>query len=284
MSYIPSAEALNQYEPKEQSIGSEYKDYMQGLGAQLLQSGSNAGYQLGMLPSYGYEALTGKKGYSLKESPDLSEFIPQSESGQLGQQVGDVAGDIMSYMIPGRIGYRGLRALSRYHPFTKGQMGRQFQRPIETATEAGIRAPISYQQLQELNQLLSHPALAARGGAGRSLTPQGIGSLIQGGSQGDIPALHSAQSLLGDLERFIPGTGESYLARTQVRPMKEQILESMQNAMRAGGQAQAAEEYQHAREAARRYYRTNKAVKKVIKPIAWIAAIKSGMSALKKLP
>jgi hypothetical protein len=284
MSYIPSEEAMSMYEQPKQSFGSKYLDYLQGAGTQLLQSGSNAGRELGMLPSYGYEALTGNKGYTLAKSPDLSEFIPKSESGQIGKNVGELASEAISHMVPAHLAYRGLRTFSRYHPLTKGQMGRQFQEPINAAHQAGVRAPLSYRQLQEMNQLLSHPALEAGGGAGRSLTAMGRGSLIEGGAQGRIPALHSAQSLLGDLERLISRMGESELASTRVRPMKEQILDAIQNSMREGGLTEEAGNYQNARQAARRYYRTRAAIKKVAKPLSLASLIKAGMSAAKSLP
>lgn len=283
MSYIPSEEELNQYENENPSFGRKAMDYEQGLLAQLLQSGANAGYHLGMSPSYAYEAITGKPGYSLTK-PDISEFIPESEAGQTGKQVGETVSDLASFLVPGRIAGRGVSALSRFHPFTKGQMRRQFQQPINAAEQAGVRAPMSYRQLQELSDLLSHPALEARGGAGRSLTPQGRGAIIEGGTQGRISALHSAQSLLGDLERSIPGMGESYLASTRVRPMKEQLLEHIQQGMREAGLPEEAENYQNARQAARRYYNTKRAVKSVVKPISWIAALKMAMSAAKGLP
>jgi len=283
MSYMPSEEDLRQYENEQPSFGRKAMDYEQGLAAQLLQSGANAGYHLGMLPSYGYEALTGKQGYSLVK-PDISQFVPESEAGQTGRHVGETVSDIASIMIPGRAAIRGLRALSQYHPFTKGQMGRQFQGPIDAAEQAGIRAPMSYRQLQELNELLSHPALEQGGRTGRALTAQGRGALIEGGVQGNISALHSAQSLLGDLERAIPGLGESYLARTKVRPMKENILEALQNSMREGGLTEEAGNYQNARQAARRYYNTRKAIKKVAKPLSWAAALKTALSAAKALP
>lgn len=283
MSYMPSEEDLSQYENEQPSFGRKVLDYEQGLTSQLLQSGANAGYHLGMAPSYGYEALTGKPGYSLVK-PDVSGFMPESEAGQVGKHVGETTADIASLILPGHAATRGLRALSRYHPFTKGQMGRQFEAPINAAEQAGVRAPMSYRQLQELNDLLSHPALEARGATGRALTPAGRGALIEGGSQGSIPALHSAQSLMGDLERVIPGLGESQLARTRVRPMKEQILEHIMEGMRQGGLPEEAENYQNARQAGRRYFQTRGALKKVAKPLTWAAALKMALSGVKALP
>lgn len=286
MSYIPSEEALNQYDQPEQaapSLASKYKDYLQGLSVQTLQHGANAGRNLGMMPSYAYEAVTGNPGYSLPKS-DLSEFIPESESGQTGKNVGDTVSDIASVLAPGSVASRGLRALSAYHPFTRGQMGRQFQRPIAAAEQAGVRAPLSYRQLQQLHELLSHPALEQSGSAGRSLTPQGIGALIEGGSEGNIPALHSAQSLLGDLERAIPSRGESYFASTRVRPLKEQLLQSIQQGMREGGLPEEAENYQNARQASRRYYQTRRAIKQVAKPLSLAALVRAAISGVKNLP
>lgn len=283
MSYIPSEEALNQYEQNEPSLTSKYKDYMQGLGSQLLQSGATAGYHVGMLPSYGFEAATGHPLYSLVK-PDVTEFIPESESGQAGKHVGETVGDIASIMAPGSIAARGLRALNRYHPFTRGQMGQQFQQPVNAAEQAGVRAPLSYRHLQELHELLSHPALEQGGSAGRSLTPQGRGALIEGGAQGNIPALHSAQSLLGDLERSIPRLGESYLASTRVRPLKEQLLQHIQQGMREGGLPEEAENYQHAREAARRYYNTRRLAQRAARPLSYAALLRAAIAGVKSLP
>lgn len=154
MSYVPSEEALGQYDEPEASLASKYKDYLQGLSVQTLQQGANAGREIGMLPSYAYEAATGKPGYSLKKS-DLSEFIPDSESGQTGKNIGGIVSDIASYMIPGHAASRGLRALSRYHPFTRGQMGNQFNEPINAAEQAGVRAPLSYHLCKAINLQIS---------------------------------------------------------------------------------------------------------------------------------
>ena len=283
MSYVPSEEDLGQYESESPSFGSKYKDYLQGSLTQMLQSGANAGRHLGMLPSYGYEAITGKEGYSLPKA-DLSEFIPQSESGQIGKHVGETASDIASLMIPGRAITRGAQALIRYHPLTRGQMGGQIQGPINAAEEAGLTHPLSYRQLQELHDLLSHPALEARGAAGRAITEAGRNAVLNGAAEGNFSALHSGVSLLGDLERAVPKLGESYLARTRIRPLKEQILEGMQNRMRQGGLEDEAENLQQGRQAARRYYETRRRLKKITKPLSVAALIKSGISAVKNLP
>ena len=288
MSYIPSEEALNQYEQPEQeapSLASKYKDYLQGLGSELLQSGAKGGYNVAMLPSNAYKAATGHPLYSLI-NPDstFSQFIPESEAGQTGKDVGDTVSDIASILAPGSVASRGLRALSAYHPFTRGQMRRQFHQPIGAAEQAGIRAPLSYRQLQQLHELLSHPALEQGGSAGRSLTPQGIGALIEGASEGNVPSLHSSQSLMGDLERAIPSRGESYLASTRVRPMKEQLLDSIQRGMREVGMPEEAQNYQNARQASRRYYQTKKIMKKVAKPLSLAALVRAAISGVKNLP
>lgn len=287
MSYVPSDEDLNQYEQQQPSFARKAIDYEKGLFSQLGQSGAMAGYHLANLPSYGYEAITGNSLYTTPK-PALDQFIPESESGQTGKHVGETASDIASYILPGRLLQRGLQAASRYHPLTKGQMGRQFQAPISAMEEAGIRSPMSYQQLQELNDLLSHPALEQGGATGRALTAQGRNALLNEAGQGNVSALHSSQSLLGDLERAIPSRGESILANTRVRPLKEQILESIQQASRSAGMPEEAENYQQAREAARRYFRTKGAIKKagntVGKPLTIAALIKMGLSGIKNLP
>ena len=283
MSYIPSEEALKQYDETQPSLAHSYKDYLQGYGTQLAQSAAKGGYHLGMAPSYGYEALTGHPLYSLIK-PDISEYIPESEAGQTGRHVGETISDIGSLLIPGRLGLRALRAISRYHPLTKGQMGRQFQEPINAAEESGITRPIDNNRLYELNDLLSHPALEAHGAAGRGLTPMGRQAVIQGAAEGEIPSLHSAQSLLGDLERVIPGLGETSLARTRVRPLKEHILEQIMQGMREGGLTEEAENYRGAREGARRHYRTRATVKKIAKPLSIGALIKLALSGAKSLP
>lgn len=287
MSYVPSEEDLNQYEEQQPSFGRKALDYEKGLFAQLGQSGAMAGYHLANAPSYAYEAFSGKPLYTTPK-PQLDEFIPESEAGQTGKHVGETASDIASLIIPGRLLGRGASALMKYHPLSKGQMGRQFQRPVIAMEQAGVRAPMSYQQLQELSELLSHPALEQGGSTGRALTSQGRNALIQGGSQGNVPALHSAQSLLGDLERAIPSRGESYLASTRVRPLKEQILEAIQQGARTEGLSEEAENYQQARQGARRYFKTKENIrkvgKKVGKPLSVAAMIKAGLMGIKNLP
>jgi len=283
MSYIPSDEDLSQYEYDEPSFGRKAIDYEKGYGTQLLQSGENAARFIGNLPSKAYEAITDKSLYNIPEY-DFTKFIPQSEAGQTGKHVGENVADIASLLIPGKLGLKGLRAALRYHPLTKGQMGRQFQGPIKAMEQAGIQNPLSYRQLQELDDLLSHPALERGGAAGRSLTPAGRNAILHGASQGTASARHSAQSLLGDLERVIPAGGESILSSTRVRPLKEQILESIQEGARSGGLEKEANDYRHAREAARRYYRTKKGVKKAASKLGIAALIKGSLSSLKKLP
>ena len=294
MSYIPSEEDMSQYDEPEQadpSFGKKVLDYEGGLGAQVFKSAAKGGYNvahfLGNLPSDAYESVSGHplyKDWIKKPNEEAIEgLFPQSESGQTGKHVGESVVDIAKLMTLRGIGSPALRAASRYHPFTKGQMGRQFNQPIDAAEQAGVRAPLSYRQLQELHELLSHPALEQGGRAGRSLTAQGRGALIEGGSQGNIPALHSAQSLMGDLERAIPRAGESYLASTRVRPMKEQLLEHIQQGMRQHGLTEEAENYQNARQAARRHFQTRAALKKAIKPVTWVAALKTALSAAKEL-
>ena len=283
MSYIPSEDALKQYDEPESSLGHSYKEYLQGLGTQLAQSGAKAGYHLGMAPSYGYEAVTGHPLYSLVK-PDISQYIPESEAGQTGKHVGETVGDIASLMIPGRLAQRGLRALSQYHPLTKGQMGRQFQGPINAAEEAGITRPLDNNRLYELSDLLSHPELAPRGAAGRGLTDLGRHAVVQEAAEGGVPGLHSAQSLLGDLERVVPGLGESSLVRTRIRPLKEHILEQIMQGMREGELPEEAERYQAAREGSRRHFRTKAAIKKVAKPMSLAALAKLVFSGAKSLP
>jgi hypothetical protein len=265
------------------SLGRSYKDYLQGYGTQLAQSAAKGGYHLGMAPSYGYEALTGHPLYSLVK-PDISDYIPESEAGQTGKHVGETVADLATMMAPGRLGLRGLSALLRYHPLTKGQMGRQFQGPINAAEEAGVNARLSPRDIYELDQLLSHPALEARGAAGKALTPMGRASLIEGASRGEVPSLHSAQSRLGDLERVIPKQGESILASTRVRPLKERILEAIEQGMQEEGLGEEAQQYRNARQGARRHYRTRKAIGKTAKTLSGAALIKLGLSGLKSLP
>jgi len=287
MSYIPSEDALNQYDTSRTSLGKSYKDYLQGYGTQLLQSGAMGGYHLANLPSYAYEAITGNPLYTTPK-PDVTEFIPKSEAGQIGKHAGETVADITSFMIPGRLGLRGLRALTRYHPLTQGQMGRQIQGPINAAQESGITHQLAPKDIYELDQLLSHPGLESGGSTGRALTPLGRQAIIEGAHEGSLPSLFSGQSLLGDLERAIPRQGEAILASSRIRPLKERILEGIQQSMREGGLTNEAEELQQGREAARRYYKTRERMRKigktVGKPLSIAALIKAGLSAAKKLP
>ncbi len=265
------------------SLAKSYKDYLQGLGTQLFQSGSNAGYHLGMLPSYGYEALTGNPGYSLIK-PEYEQYIPKSEAGHTGKDIGDLTSNIISSILPARLGLRGLNAASRFHPFTKGQIGRQIQQPINAAEAAGIRAPLSTREIYELNDLLGHPALEHRGAAGKALTNLGRESLIEGASEGSIPSLHSAQGNLGALERVLPELGEADLVNRRIRPMKDIILDKITQAMREGGQEESAENYTTARQGARRHYQTRKIVKKALKPLSIAALIRTAISGAKHIP
>ncbi len=283
MSYVPSEEALSQYDEPKGSFGHSVKDYEKGLFAQLLQSGAMAGYHLGNSPSYAYEALTGKPGYRL-EKPDVTSFIPESEAGQTGQHVGESVSELIPKILGGRLAGAGFRALTQYHPLTKGQMGRQIQGPIDEAEQAGIRRPLSMRNIYELSQLLSHPALESGGSTGQALTPMGIQSILQGASEGRIPTLNSGQSLMGHLERAISKQGENDLVRTRVRPMKDLILNEIQQGMREGGLENSADRFQTARQGARRYYRTNRAVKKIAKPLSLIAILRSAISGVKNLP
>jgi hypothetical protein len=163
-------------------------------------------------------------------------------------------------------------------------MSRQFQGPINAAENAGIRAKLSPRDIYDLDQLLSHPALEARGAAGKALTPMGRGAIIEGASRGEIPSLHSGQSRLGDLERVVPGLGESILSTTRIRPLKERILESIQQSMREGGLEEEARKYRDARTGARRHYQTKAAIKKGVKTLSAGALIKMALSGAKALP
>ena len=268
---------------KQPSFGHKALDYEKGLFTQLAQSAANGGYHAGMLPSYAYEAISGHPLYSLIK-PDISGYIPESEAGQTGQHVGESVADIASLMLPGRLAQKGLRAILKYKPLTKGQMSRQIQGPIGAAEEAGIKRPLGNNQLYELNDLLSHSALEPRGAAGRGITPLGRHAQVQEAAEGKIPGLHSAQSLLGDLERVLPELGESPLIRTRIRPLKEHILEQIMQGMKEGGLPEEAENYQTAREAARRHFRTKKAIKKIAKPMSLAALAKLVFSGAKNLP
>lgn len=265
------------------SLAHSYGDYLKGLGSGILQSGAEAGRQVGMTPSYIYEAFAGKPLYNLVK-PDVLGFAPPSEAGDTGKEVGQTVGNIGSAISGGRLGSMLFRALSRYHPLTKGQMGRQFEAPINAAEEAGVRAPLDNNRLLELNDLLSHSALEPRGAAGRGLTPMGRHAVVQEASEGLIPGLHSAQSLLGDLERVVPGLGESSLARTRIRPLKEHILDQITRSMEKEGLGKEARNYSSAREGAKRHYQTRGAIKKAAKTVTGAALIKAGLSGLKKLP
>ena len=269
------------------SLAHSYKDYLQGLGVGGLQKASNLGASIAQAPSDIYSYFTGKEGYKAPR-PNLDEFVPESNAGQTGKHVGETVGDISELIFGGRAGSRAFQALTRYHPLTKGQMGRQIQRPIDAAERAGVRAPLSAREAYELDQLLSHPALEAGGSTGRALTPMGRAAIVEGAVQGRGSALHSAQANLGHLERAIPGMGESELANTRVRPLKENILEGYQQAMRESGLTEEANNLREAREAARRYYRTRKSLKNigktVGKPLSLGAIIKTALSGVKGLP
>lgn len=287
MTYIPTEDVLKQYEQLEPSISKSYKDYLQGAGISGLQAASNLGANIAQVPSDIYSYFTGKEGYKAPR-PNLEEYIPESEYGQLGKNVGQTASDLIALMLPGRLGVKGLQALNRYHPLTQGQMGRQLQGPMNAAEQAGVRAPLSPRDLFELDQLLSHPELQAGGRTGRAITPLGRQAIIEGASEGRPSALFSGQSNLGYLERAVPGLGEGELASTRIRPLKERILEGFQTAMRNAGLKEEADNLQQAREASRRYYKTRSNVKNVGKaigkPLSVAALIKAAISGAKSLP
>ena len=90
--------------------------------------------------------------------------------------------------------------------------------------------------------------------------------------------------MLGDLERVIPRLGESALASSRVRPLKEHLLDQIMQGMRDEGLIEEAENYQGARQGARRHYRTKKAIGKAAKTLSGAALIKLGLSGLKNLP
>ncbi len=283
MAYIPTKEDLAQYSEPKSSIAHSYKDYLQGLGSGILQSGAEAGRSLAMTPSYLYEAATGKPGYNLVK-PDVLGFSPNSDAGDTGKEIGNTVGNIGSSFYPGKWTTQALRAFSRYHPLTKGQMGRQFQNPINTAERAAIRGNIDNNHLYEMNDLFSHAALEPRGAASRGITPMGRQALVQEVAEGRVPGMHSAQSLLGDLERVLPELGESSLVRTRIRPLKEYILNEIIRSMQEGGIPESAEEYNTARQGARRHYQTRRLIKKAVKPLSLGALIKMAVSGGKSLP
>lgn len=266
------------------SLGHSYKDYLQGLGSQLLQSSSQAGYHLGMAPSYGYESLTGHPLYSLVKPADFNKYTPNSEAGQTGKHVGETVRDIASLILPGKLAQKGLKALSQYHPLTKGQMGRQIQSPINAAEEAGIKVQLSPKEIYELDQLLGHPGLEKGGATGKALTPLGRHAIIEGATKGRPSAIHSAQANLGHLERAIPGLGESELASTRVRPLKDVLLKSLDKAMREGGLEEDADKFQQARQGSRRHYQTRSAIKNGVKTLSFGALLKMALSGAKNLP
>lgn len=199
--------------------------------------------------------------------------------GEIAEPIGKGAKMAGVALLPGSIAIKGLKAFSKFHPLTKGQMGRQFEEPLNAAEQAEVRHELPNNQLFELNDLLSHPALEARGAAGRSLTAQGRQAAIQGAAEGRPSALHSSQSLLGDLERVLPGLGESELVSQRVRPMKDFILNHLKEGMENKGIIEESENYTKAREAARRYFKTNKNIKKLAK----ITGVPTTLAAIVKL-
>lgn len=286
MGYIPSEQDLNQYGEKKSSLAKSYKDYLQGYGTQLLQSGAMGGYHIANTILHGLNAVTGTDIHPPK--PDVTEFIPHSEAGQTGKHVGESVSDLVTALLPARLGLRGLQALSRYHPFTKGQIGRQHQGPFDAAEEAGIRHYLSPRDFHELDTFLEHPGLERGGGTGRSLTPLGRQAIMQGISEGRPSAIHSGQSNLGYLERAIPALGESELASRYIRPLKDRMNEGFQQSMRNGGLEEQADRLRQAREGAARYYRTQRGLKKigkaVGKPLSIGALIKAALTGAKGLP
>lgn len=273
-----SNDLLKEEEPS--SLAHSYAEYLKGYSNQLFESGAKGGYHLGMTPSYLWEAITGHPLYSLVK-PEETGYIPESNAAKVGQYAGEKVASLSSLLAGGTLASTISRALTRYHPLTKGQVGRQIRRPINAAEGANVRFPLSYRQLHELDQLLSHPGLERGGSTGRALTPMGRNSVLEGASEGRPNTLFSAQSLLGDLERAIPSRGESILASTRVRPLKIEILEGLQNAMREASLEREANELQLAREGARRHYQTRKAIHKVMKPLSIAALIRSAVRGMK---
>ena len=83
---------------------------------------------------------------------------------------------------------------------------------------------------------------------------------------------------------MLPQGGEALLSTTRVRPLKEQLLEAIKKGAGEVGLEKEADKYLKAREAARRYYRTRKAIKKISKPLGIAALLKTGITGIKNLP
>ena len=92
-------EAAPQYEEGSDSLIGKLGEYLQGYGPGLLQTGAEAGYQLGMLPSHVSQAITGKPGYQLVK-PDVLGRAPKTESGQFGAKVGHGVGELAMALMP----------------------------------------------------------------------------------------------------------------------------------------------------------------------------------------
>jgi len=301
MSFIPTEEDLSKYGSKpwgkrdqyiegQQEKGGvvgnalrQYGDYLKGAGAGLLQSGAEGGRSVAMLPSTLYEMATDEPLYDLPK-PDVLGFAPQSDAGQLGKGIGQFEGDAFKTALESLYGGQALGQANRYHPLTKRLMGRQIQNPLNAAEEAGARFNLSPRQMNEANELLSHPALSAEGQTSKALTPMGRESLMRGLQQGGPQAGHSVQSLMGELMRTIPRLGESQLANARVRPLQESILDAMMESMEDAGVPEEARNYQAGREGARRYYRTQAGVKRAAKAVSPMTYLKMALSALKGSP
>jgi hypothetical protein len=288
MSYVPSEEALNQYEEKEPSLGAKYKDYLKGLGSTYLQEGAMGGYHLANLPSYAYEAITGKPLYHLPK-PDVTEFIPESEAGQFGKEVGSTASDLIRLMAPSNLALRGANALTRYHPLTSRQVGRPF-REVEHGIANAEQRPnfnIPMRDVYEASDLLSHPALQAGGSTGKSLTPMGIASLMQGLTESEYPAIMSTKSLLNHLTRALPKGGEGHLAQTRVNPLEQRLMGNVYEGLNNAGLTEEAGILQRGMEAARRHYKTKENIgeikRAILKPLGIGAVMKALFSGVKKL-
>jgi hypothetical protein len=168
-------------------------------------------------------------------------------------------------------------------------VGRPF-REVEHGIANAEQRPnfnIPYRDVYEASDLLSHPALQAGGSTGKSLTPMGIASLMQGLSESEYPAIMSTKSLLNHLTRALPKSGEGHLAQARVRPLEQRLMGHVNEGLNNAGLTEEADILQRGMEAARRHYRTKETArnirKAVLKPLGIGAIMKALYSGVKKL-
>jgi len=143
----------DQPEQPSQSLGSKYKDYLQGLGVGGVQGLSDIGANIAQFPSDIAKYFTGKDWYQAPK-PNFEEYIPKSGAGQFGSSVG---GFISPFALP-VAGVESLAAKTLPRILTGAGIGaaESENRPLGAALGAAFGGlPVAKKQIEKLPPLTS---------------------------------------------------------------------------------------------------------------------------------